>query len=80
LRSLARKPAVLLLDEPTASLDQATTLAVEALLGRQLAAGLAVLMVTHSVEQAQRIGHRRFDMVEGRLVQQLQPNPQVNAA
>ncbi|SEK16458.1 MULTISPECIES: ATP-binding cassette domain-containing protein [unclassified Variovorax] len=67
LRSLARKPAVLLLDEPTASLDHATTLAVEALLSRQLAAGLAILMVTHSQEQAQRIAHRCFHMAEGRL-------------
>jgi ABC-type iron transport system FetAB ATPase subunit len=76
LRSLARKPGVLLLDEPTASLDQATTLAVEALLLRQLEAGLAILMVTHSVEQAQRIGHRRFEMAEGRLQLQLQFQPQ----
>lgn len=67
LRSLSRKPAVLLLDEPTASLDHATTLAVEALLSRHLAAGLAILMVTHSTEQAQRIGRRRFDMSDGRL-------------
>jgi ABC-type iron transport system FetAB ATPase subunit len=37
LRSLARKPAVLLLDEPTASLDHATTLAVEACCCAQLA-------------------------------------------
>ena len=67
LRSLARKPQVLLLDEPTASLDPATTLAVEALLSRRLAQGLAILMVTHSAEQARRIGHHRFDMADGRL-------------
>jgi ABC-type iron transport system FetAB ATPase subunit len=67
LRSLARRPAVLLLDEPTASLDHATTLAVEDLLARELAAGLAVLMVTHSRAQAARIGHRRFDMTDATL-------------
>ncbi|MGJ7556747.1 ABC transporter ATP-binding protein [Variovorax sp. RB3P1] len=67
LRSLARKPLVLLLDEPTASLDPATTLAVEALLSRRLAQGLAILMVTHSAEQARRIGHHCFDMADGRL-------------
>lgn len=67
LRSLARRPLVLLLDEPTASLDPGTTLAVEALLSRRLAEGLAILMVTHSVAQAQRIGHRRLDMADGRL-------------
>jgi ABC-type iron transport system FetAB ATPase subunit len=67
LRSLSRKPAALLLDEPTAALDQKTTLAVEALLSRQLAAGLALLMVTHSQEQAERMGHRRFEMTDGQL-------------
>jgi len=67
LRSLARKPVVLLLDEPTASLDQKTTFAVEALLSRQLAAGLTLLMVTHSQEQARRMGHRRFEMADGSL-------------
>lgn len=67
LRSLARKPAVLLLDEPTASLDHATTLAVERLLQREVAAGLSILMVTHSHEQAERIGHRRFEMTDAGL-------------
>ena len=67
LRSLARKPAVLLLDEPTASLDLQSTLAIEALLSRQLSAGLTILMVTHSQEQAERMGHRRFEMAKGQL-------------
>ena len=64
LRSLQRKPAVLLLDEPTASLDHATTLAIEGLLQREVAAGLSILMVTHSREQAGRIGHRSFEMTD----------------
>ena len=67
LRSLARKPTVLLLDEPTASLDHATTLAVERLLQREVAAGLSILMVTHSTEQAERIGHRCFEMTDAGL-------------
>jgi ABC-type iron transport system FetAB ATPase subunit len=67
LRSLARKPTVLLLDEPTASLDHATTLAVEELLVHELASGLCVLMVTHSREQAERIGHRCFEMRDSTL-------------
>ena len=67
LRSLAREPAVLLLDEPTASLDTESTLVVEAMLGRRLAQGLTILMVTHSREQAARIGQRRFEMADGQL-------------
>lgn len=67
LRSLARKPVVLLLDEPTASLDHATTLQVERLLQRELAAGLTVLVVTHSREQAGRIAQRCFEMTGASL-------------
>lgn len=67
LRSLAREPAVLLLDEPTASLDTESTLVVEALLARRLAQGLTILIVTHSREQAARIGQRRFEMADGQL-------------
>jgi ABC-type iron transport system FetAB ATPase subunit len=60
LRSLACHPKVLLLDEPTASLDQASTSAVEALLRARLEDGVAILLVTHSHEQADRIATRHF--------------------
>jgi len=67
VRSLAGRPDVLLLDEPTASLDGASTTAVEALLTERMADGLAVLLVTHSRDQAARMGRRAFDMVDGTL-------------
>jgi ABC-type iron transport system FetAB ATPase subunit len=67
LRSLAHRPMVLLLDEPTASLDPATTLAVEALLAREQAAGLTLLWVTHSHEQAVRVAARHLELNAGRL-------------
>ncbi len=67
IRSLVREPVVLLLDEPTASLDPASTLAMEVLLSKQLASGLAIVMVTHSREQAGRMGSRHFEMQSGRL-------------
>jgi ABC-type iron transport system FetAB ATPase subunit len=62
VRSLARRPKALLLDEPTASLDQASTMAVEALLRGCLRDGLALVMVTHSAEQAQRMSDRMLRM------------------
>jgi ABC-type iron transport system FetAB ATPase subunit len=62
VRSLAVGPQVLLLDEPTASLDPASTLAVEALLTLRMREGLSVVFVTHSREQAERIGHRLFEV------------------
>jgi len=67
IRSLVRNPVVLLLDEPSASLDHASTLAMEALLQQQLAAGLAIVMVTHSRDQAYRMGSRHFEVRASRL-------------
>jgi ABC-type iron transport system FetAB ATPase subunit len=67
IRSLVRDPVVLLLDEPTASLDHASTLAMETLLLKQLESGLAIVMVTHSRDQADRMGPRQFEMQAGQL-------------
>jgi ABC-type iron transport system FetAB ATPase subunit len=60
IRSLAMHPKVLLLDEPTASLDMESTLAVEALLKTQLTSGLALVLVTHSAEQGDRMANRQM--------------------
>jgi ABC-type iron transport system FetAB ATPase subunit len=68
VRSLAHSPRVLLLDEPTAALDPGGVARVEALLRACLENGMAMLIVTHSVEQARRLAHRIFRMDGGRLV------------
>jgi ABC-type iron transport system FetAB ATPase subunit len=67
MRSLACEPRVLLLDEPTAALDQASTLMVESLLAARVAAGLSVIWVTHSREQALRVGHRVLEVRAKRI-------------
>ncbi|SDD71249.1 ABC-type multidrug transport system, ATPase component [Massilia sp. PDC64] len=67
VRSLARRPRVLLLDEPTAALDPAAVARVEALLRAQLADGMAVLVVTHAGEQARRLAQRVFRLEQGKL-------------
>jgi len=67
VRSLARRPRVLLLDEPTASLDPASVGRAEALLASCLADGMAVLVVTHAAEQARRLAHRIFHLEHGKL-------------
>jgi ABC-type glutathione transport system ATPase component len=69
IRSLACHPKVLLLDEPAASLDPSTTLAMESLLRANLANGMSIIIVTHSHEQAERLARRRFRMVKGQLTQ-----------
>jgi ABC-type phosphate transport system ATPase subunit len=58
---------VLLLDEPTGALDEESTALVEAVLRERLAAGVAILIVTHSPAQGERLGDRRFRMQDGRL-------------
>lgn len=67
VRSLARRPRVLLLDEPTSSLDQASTLLVEEVLRDCLQSGLSIVIVTHSTEQADRISDRTFRMHDNSL-------------
>lgn len=55
-RALARDPAVLFLDEPTASLDPAATLAIEELIRSVSASGVKVVMATHDLGEAARLG------------------------
>lgn len=65
-RTLVNDPDVLLLDEPTASLDAETTARVETLLTRTLAADdCAVVFVTHDREQADRLGDRILKLRDG---------------
>jgi ABC-type phosphate transport system ATPase subunit len=56
---------VLLLDEPTASLDSAATAAVEDAL-RSLQ-GLSLVLVTHDRAQAERLAERTVELHEGRV-------------
>lgn len=67
-RALAVGPEVLLLDEPTSSLDPVSTEFVEALL-RQLAPALTLIVVTHNLAQARRVSHRTMFFYDGRLVE-----------
>ncbi|MDT5255071.1 MAG: phosphate transport system ATP-binding protein [Mycobacterium sp.] len=68
-RALAVSPEVLLLDEPTSSLDPATTERIEELI-RSLAKRLTVIMVTHDLAQAARIGDRTALFFDGRLIEE----------
>ncbi len=67
VRSLARRPRVLLLDEPTAALDPDAVARVETLLRARLADGMAMLIVTHAGEQARRLAQRVFRLEQGKL-------------
>jgi ABC-type iron transport system FetAB ATPase subunit len=67
VRSLARAPRVLLLDEPTAALDPPSVARAEALLAARLKDGMALLIVTHSADQAGRLAQRVLHLERGRL-------------
>jgi phosphate-transporting ATPase len=67
VRALMVQPKVLLLDEPTAALDPASVRAVESLIGARVEAGLAVLWVTHDVEQARRVAARQLVVSGGQV-------------
>ena len=62
--ALAADPAVLLADEPTGELDEATAESVLALLGDARDGGMAVLTVTHSPQVASR-ADRALVMTDG---------------
>jgi phosphate transport system ATP-binding protein len=67
-RALAVQPDVLLLDEPTSSLDPGTTEIVENLL-RDLSSSLTMVIVTHNLAQARRVAETTAFLYNGRLVE-----------
>jgi len=64
-RALANRPGLLLADEPTGELDQATGEQIADLLDQVNADGTAIVVVTHNLELASRAG-RRLGMTSGR--------------
>jgi putative ABC transport system ATP-binding protein len=72
-RQLAREPEVLALDEPTAALDPASAAAIERTLGRLLASGHTVVMVSHDPAQVRRLAGHVLALRGGRLVEEGPP-------
>jgi phosphate transport system ATP-binding protein len=67
-RALAISPDVLLLDEPTSSLDPVATESIEALI-KTLGPQITVVIVTHNLAQARRVADRTIFLNAGRLVE-----------
>lgn len=67
-RALVTAPCILLLDEPTASLDPASTSIVEEMMQQAEHNGMKVILVTHDIKQAKRIGDDIIFLHEGEIL------------
>jgi len=68
-RAWALDPAVLFLDEPTASLDPNATRAVEQIVSDIHARGTTIVMTTHNLAQAKRLAHDIVFLHAGRIAE-----------
>ena len=68
-RAWALHPEVLFLDEPTASLDPAATREIETVIKAFDASGTKIVMVTHNLGQARRLGDEVLFVHQGRVAE-----------
>ena len=69
-RALARDPELLLLDEPTASLDPAATRSVEEIVRAAAQSGIKIVMSSHDLGQVRRLAGDVVFMVRGTVREQ----------
>ena len=71
LRLLARKPRVLLLDEPTANVDDQSSLAMEHVIkDYQKQHGCPIIWVAHDRQQLKRVADRVYRFIDNKLVEE----------
>ena len=68
-RAWVLNPEVLFLDEPTANLDPGATHEIERVIEAMHAAGTRIVMVTHNLGQAKRLGDEILFLHQGRVVE-----------
>ena len=69
-RALALKPDMLFLDEATANVDPASTLAIEQQLSQAIQGGLGVVFVSHDMGQVKRLANEVILLHRGELIEQ----------
>jgi putative ABC transport system ATP-binding protein len=73
VRALMLNSRVLLLDEPTSSLDAESTRAVETMIADRVSAGTGVIWITHDDAQARRVASRQLMMNGGGQLEEQSP-------
>ncbi|MFX1517706.1 MAG: ATP-binding cassette domain-containing protein [Promethearchaeota archaeon] len=68
-RSLANNPDILLLDEPTSALDIASEEILEQTLKNLSQEGIKIIIVTHSLEQTQRLTNQLLFLKDGEFIE-----------
>ena len=71
IRSLMLRPNLLLLDEPTANLDPASTKIIEDIVLNLKMMGIKIIFVTHNILQAKRIADDIIFLNQGKMVEHL---------
>jgi lipooligosaccharide transport system ATP-binding protein len=73
-RSIVHRPRVLFLDEPTTGLDPSARLDVWELIDNMRAEGLAIVLTTHYMDEAERLSNELLVIHEGRSVAHGEPH------
>ena len=73
-RAMALDPSILLVDEPSAGLDPLTTSEIDELLVERKRGGTTLVVVTHNIPSARRLGDELVMLHEGRIIARGSPS------
>jgi putative ABC transport system ATP-binding protein len=71
-RALVGRPAIVLADEPTGNLDQATGQSILGLIDQLHQAGSTIVVITHDHDIAERMS-RKVEILDGQIVSDIRP-------
>jgi branched-chain amino acid transport system ATP-binding protein len=72
-RALALRPRLLLLDEPTAGMNETETAEMMGIIGTLKAQGLSILLIEHKLDLVMRLSDRVIVMDDGRKIAEGKP-------
>ncbi|WP_439515861.1 AAA family ATPase, partial [Oceanibaculum nanhaiense] len=68
-RAWAMRPQILFLDEPSSALDPSATKIIEEMVAQFSSEGITIVMTTHNLGQARRLGEQVAFLHGGRLIE-----------